>query len=293
VNDGPLFLRDGFEENNMSWAYWEFSAGFGIYNPGTKSLNTTLVDALLHNEMPEPVPIKATLLYTSNFSGGADGWSFVSQAGSSGSMLASGGKLNITITNGGTEAWHIQLVKNNIALKKDKTYRISFKALATANRSLSFYAGKASDPWNAYSGSSANNIVTQEVTYSKSFTMTYATDMAARLVFDLGTSATGVTITQVKVEEIELAPVITTDAEDMQGESTVKYYPNPVRSLLQIEGVEKYKSAVLYDLYGRKLNQFILSSDVTMLNLENIPSGFYLIWLTGSNGNKVLKIVKE
>src|SRR5688572_4825517 len=54
------FLARWFEEQGMSWAYWEFSAGFGIYDPGADEYNTPLVNALLHNEMPDPVPIAAT-----------------------------------------------------------------------------------------------------------------------------------------------------------------------------------------------------------------------------------------
>lgn len=47
------YLARWFEEQGFSWTYWEFSASFGIYNPTTKSYNQELVDALLHNPMPE------------------------------------------------------------------------------------------------------------------------------------------------------------------------------------------------------------------------------------------------
>ncbi len=286
------FLARWFEENNMSWAYWEFSAGFGIYNPSTKILLTPLVDALLHNEMQEPVPIIATPLYVSDFLSGTDGWSLVSQSGASGSVSASDGKLNVSITNGGTETWHIQLIKNNIALEKDKFYRISFKALATPARGVTFYAGKASDPWNAYSGYNGATLNTEEVTYSSSFTMTSLTDLAGRLVFDLGTSATGITITSVTVEEIHLSG-IPTATEETNHLSDILYYPNPVHSLLYIKGSKKYKSAELYDAYGKRWNQFELLPETTILNVETIPSGFYIIRLTGNKSNRVIKIVKE
>ncbi len=49
------FLARYFEQLNWSWAYWEFCAGFGIYNPTSKTFYTELVDALLHNSMPEPL----------------------------------------------------------------------------------------------------------------------------------------------------------------------------------------------------------------------------------------------
>lgn len=48
------YLSRYFEEQGWSWAYWEFSAGFGIYDPETKTYKQKLVDALLHNKMPSP-----------------------------------------------------------------------------------------------------------------------------------------------------------------------------------------------------------------------------------------------
>ena len=38
-----------FEEQGFSWAYWEFSAGFGIYAPSTQQYNTKLVDAFIRS----------------------------------------------------------------------------------------------------------------------------------------------------------------------------------------------------------------------------------------------------
>src|SRR5690606_39094567 len=54
------YLSRYLETLDWSWAYWEFSAGFGIYNPNTKKLNQVLADALLHNEMPEPATYTGT-----------------------------------------------------------------------------------------------------------------------------------------------------------------------------------------------------------------------------------------
>jgi aryl-phospho-beta-D-glucosidase BglC (GH1 family) len=281
------FLARWFEENDMSWAYWEFSAGFGIYNPTTKTVITPLVNALLHNEMPEPIPIVATPVYTSNFTTGTDGWTLSTQGGASGSLSASGGKLNVNIENGGTESWHVQLVKNNISLEQDKQYRISFKAKAAGNRTTTFYAGKASDPWNAYSGYNGVSIGTSEAAFSFSFLMSSATDPAARLVFDLGNNVTDVTIAEVKVEEIQFG--ITTGTEEEN--TSVIVYPNPVGSTLYIEGSD-YKHADLFDLRGRRVSQFALSETGT-INLETIQPGFYLIWFRGRECNKLIKIVKE
>lgn len=39
--------RDAMESRGMTWAYWEFAAGFGFYDPATGAVRTELRDALL------------------------------------------------------------------------------------------------------------------------------------------------------------------------------------------------------------------------------------------------------
>jgi hypothetical protein len=118
--------------------------------------------------------------------------------------------------------------------------------------------------------------------------MSGATDPVARLVFDLGTNVAAITITEVKVEEIQFG--ITTDTEEQSRSLIV--YPNPVNSTLYVDGFENYKSVALYDLRGSMLAHFNLSESGA-INLEAIKPGLYLIKLIGSNGHKLLKIVKE
>ena len=43
------FMRDEAEKRNMSWAYWELAAGFGVYDPVAKVWRTELRNALLIN----------------------------------------------------------------------------------------------------------------------------------------------------------------------------------------------------------------------------------------------------
>ena len=41
------FVARQAEEKGMSWAYWEFCAGFGVYNQSTAAWNTPLLEALI------------------------------------------------------------------------------------------------------------------------------------------------------------------------------------------------------------------------------------------------------
>jgi endoglucanase len=46
------FVRSTAEELGIPWAYWEFAAGFGIYNPTSRQYRTELTKALLPNFKP-------------------------------------------------------------------------------------------------------------------------------------------------------------------------------------------------------------------------------------------------
>jgi aryl-phospho-beta-D-glucosidase BglC (GH1 family) len=284
------FLARWFEEQDLSWAYWEFRAGFGIYNPDTKQYLTPLVDALLHDEMSEPTPVQVIPLYNSDFTGGTDGWILQDGGGASSSLSASGGKLNISIDNAGSESWHVQLIKRNIPLEKDRTYRISFKAIASESRSASFYAGKDSDPWNAYSGYNGISIPTNETAYSFTFTMANPTDMNARLVFDFGKDTTGVSVTEIKVDELIL---MTTSLDDVEVESQVNIYPNPFETLLYCEDLDKFDYMEVYDLQGRLWRRSFIETHDRVINLDNIPKGMYLLRLEGKGKQASIKIVKK
>ncbi len=43
------FMRDEAEKRNISWAYWEMAAGFGVYDPVAKMWRAELKNALLGN----------------------------------------------------------------------------------------------------------------------------------------------------------------------------------------------------------------------------------------------------
>ena len=44
------FVREQAESRGMSWAYWEFAAGFGVYDPDAEQWRQPLLEALIPNE---------------------------------------------------------------------------------------------------------------------------------------------------------------------------------------------------------------------------------------------------
>ncbi|MDO8952252.1 MAG: cellulase family glycosylhydrolase [Draconibacterium sp.] len=283
------YMSRYFDSLGWSWAYWEFSAGFGIYNPSRNTWNQYLVDALLNNELPEPARYVGTPVYTSNFRTSNDGWNLYGQSTAASQLNRADNSLNVNITNGGTEGWHVQLVKNNFQLKAGKKYRFSFKAKSDATRSLGAYIGMSVDPWSSYSGF---NSVTTTDTF-KVFTSVFdqtKNDNTARMVFDLGKSTAGFTVTELKLEEVVLQwPTSTETIKDFK--TTV--YPNPATDLVYINNLDNFQEYSILNMQGEVVKSGNLNSYKNQINIETYSPGMYFILLKNGHNRHAVKLLKK
>ena len=283
------YLSRYMETLNWSWAYWEFSAGFGIYNPGTKKLNQFLVDALLHNEMPEPATYAGTPVYTSNFQTSTDGWVLYKQGTGAGQLTRVENTLQAEITNGSTEGWHLQLAKNNIVLKTGKKYRFSFKAKSDMVRGFTAYIGKSTDPWNSYSGYNSSTVTDTFSVYSYIFDMNL-NDNTARIVFDLGKSAGDFIITEIKLEEVVL--VLPTSAKTIENYKTT-VYPNPAADKVYINNLDGFQEYSILNMQGAVLKSGNLNSNNNQINIESYSPGMYFMILKNGYNRHSVKLLKN
>jgi aryl-phospho-beta-D-glucosidase BglC (GH1 family) len=282
------FLARYFETLDWSWAYWEFSAGFGIYDPGKNKYNQELVDALLRNEMPEPAKYVGTSVYKSNFQNNNDGWTLTTHEGSA-SLSRADNSIKVAISSGGTAGWHIQLMRNNFKLTEGKKYRISFKAKAETTRSGTAYMGMNKAPWSAHSGYFGMSLTDTFAVYTYVFDMK-TTDNSARIVFDIGNSTSGFTITDILLEEVVLQ--WPTTINDFNNYKTI-IYPIPASNKLFINNLDNFQEYSLLNMEGKTLDKKYLNGGYNQVDISNYDSGFYFIALTGANKRFVSKIVKE
>ncbi|MBP3234871.1 MAG: carbohydrate binding domain-containing protein [Eubacterium sp.] len=94
------------------------------------------------------------------------------------------------IKDSGEADWSIQLKQPGITLEEGKWYKLSFKAKATIDRSISVVMqrdGSKDDNWDVYSGDYKINLTSDWSKYSKIFQMKKATDTNALLSVSLGT----------------------------------------------------------------------------------------------------------
>lgn len=283
------YLARYIESQEWSWAYWEFSAGFGIYNPDDETYNQYLVDALLHNPMPDPAYYAGTPVYTSNFAGSISEWSLGINGGAVASKENTNQQLAVKINTAGTQGWHIQLVKTGITLQAGKKYRVTFKAKADASRNISAYVGEAKDPWAAYSDYNSITLSTKMTEFTYIFDAK-VTDNAARIVFDLGTSAEDVYFESIVLESIELQDP---SSAEITKEYSSRLFPNPVNNHLFLDNLDSFKKITILNLNGQPVLQQNINASQNDIDLSHFASGIYFVSLLSQTEKYTVKIIKK
>ena len=261
------YLARYFESQGLSWAYWEFSAGFGIYDPTTNTFKTPLVNALLKNPMPAAVVLPTKSLYDLT---GMAGWNLNVSSGAAGSLASSGIGLKVTKTVSTGTGWHIQLARSGFPLTYRKRYIVTLKLLADKLSTITAYMGRSSSPYSAYSSYNLLTLDNTEKEITFTFTMNDPYDANARLVFDLGLNTGMVLINSIKVAEVvEDIPL------GVQESGVWKVYPNPFREKLKIEAPGSHEIRIS-DLLGR-INQVTKMENELELETQSLKTGFYLL----------------
>ena len=228
--------------------------------------------------MIEANVLKTTVLYESNFTNGENGWSLASQSPASGSFTTSNGQANINISKSSTNAWHLQFIKSNIPLKKGKRYLVSFEAQADKAITFTNYIGKASDPFNAYSGYKGFTLSETKNLFSYSFVMTSDDDLKSRIIFDLGLNVAKISIANIKVEEVIENTETNKIALGNEILDNNKVYPNPFNKEITITDEEGINEILIFNTLGHKV--FHLKKNLNYLkkvNLEHLQSGTYYL----------------
>ena len=279
------FLARWFEEQGFSWAYWEFSAGFGFFDPQTNKINEELVDALLHNPMPDPAKTETVTVYQSDFSLVNHSWNLQVSDPARATLQHTEKTLKINITQNSQDAWHVQLSRGNIPLKKGKHYLVTFEAEATPPGRFSAYTGMSRSPWSSYSGFSSFAVSPGKQAYEYLFLMNDEDDPSARLAFDLGLSS-GITFHSVRIAEI------TTGQETLLGlpeHRPALLYPNPSQDRVNFSGIPpntkteliNTKGAVIRTLTAEELRQGSFS-------VKELPPGHYFLRYNGRTSRLVI-----
>ncbi|MEX0986233.1 MAG: cellulase family glycosylhydrolase [Bacteroidales bacterium] len=192
-----------FESFGFSWAYWEFGAGFGVYDPVNGIWRNFLLNALTEQIDPLSIPPDPWEIGNGDFSNGNTGWNFYTQgeAAATQSVVNETAEVEVSAVDG--SYWHVQLSQSGISLIQGGEYRLTFDARAAEQgEQITSYIGKSSDPYNAYSNHESYLLSTTMITYSFTFTMMEPSDPNARVVFDLAHDTATIWFDNILLEQL-------------------------------------------------------------------------------------------
>ena len=189
-----------FESYGFSWAYWEFKAGFGVYDEASKTWNDELMDALLSNDtsilaLGSPPSGGVDLVVNGGFANKTRWTLSVGQGAATFSIADSAAR--VVIDEPASDAWGVQLMQTPVIVRKGLTHVLQFDAWASSPRAIDGTVGMSKSPWTGYT-SAAAGLGTTRKTFFASF-VPGATDSTARIAFNLGPDTGTIWIDNVKL----------------------------------------------------------------------------------------------
>ncbi|MCX7861494.1 MAG: T9SS type A sorting domain-containing protein [Bacteroidales bacterium] len=68
-------------------------------------------------------------------------------------------------------------------------------------------------------------------------------------------------------------------------------YPNPAKEFLYVSNITDLTTLTLYNSWGQKIYEYVLSENTNTIDIANMPSGLYYIQLTSKKESCILKIL--
>ena len=143
---------------------------------------------------------RKNIIVNGDFANGMSDWMTNVNSSASASFAVSSGVLSVTIQNGGTAGWHVQLFQFGKNLVKGKTYDISIDASADQTRTIDVGVSQNGGSYTQY-GSNTFSITPTMKTYSFSFIMNNTTDAQSQFVIGVGNSTVGVKLDNIGLHE--------------------------------------------------------------------------------------------
>lgn len=75
--------------------------------------------------------------------------------------------------------------------------------------------------------------------------------------------------------------------------SAFKFYPNPVKDILNLSYIQNITNVEVYNLLGQKVFENTLEANTTQVDMSDFSSGNYFVKVTADNQTKTIKVIKE
>ncbi|MCF8224925.1 MAG: cellulase family glycosylhydrolase [Bacteroidales bacterium] len=279
-----------FESFGFSWSYWEYQAGFGVYDPALGMWRNFLLNALTERIDPNSILPDPWDVRNGDFSNELNGWNFQVQgeAVATAEVQQETATVNVNAVDGSN--WHVQMSQTGIQLIQWGEYSLTFDAWSdTPGMNITVYLGKSTDPYNAYTEYKNFELSGENARYELLFTMEEPSDKTARLVFDLGYSTGTIYLDSIEmkqlfvpvlVEQIQIGPdpaQITEKGDSLQ--LTVEILPEAANSKEVSWSVRQGENIAEVTSYG-------------MVKAKGVADGEVLVEAKAKDGSGVTGLIK-
>lgn len=73
----------------------------------------------------------------------------------------------------------------------------------------------------------------------------------------------------------------------------LQIYPNPVNNIINVSAVNEIEDIAIYNLFGQQVLRLAVNSRDTSLDISNLKTGAYIVYVSINNSMKNFKIVKK
>lgn len=224
------------------------------------------------------------LVQNPDFFDGNSGWVLTALSGATAQGSVADGEFLVVITNAGINAWDVNLGQADLKLEQGFNYTFSFDAYADKPMQITPLAGKNSEPWTVYSDGKPVTLSTSRQTYTLTFPMNQATDLKARIGFDIGGNNGTVYFDNILLRKGDAISTSSNSPELFAETSfSIRNYPNPIENQTSFYYTLEKPALVslqIYDFKGQEVetleNGFLLPGDhTTRWDRGKLPAGVY------------------
>lgn len=238
------------------------------------------------------VPAPRDSIYNGKFDQGKTAWTLNVWDGEANGIIENE-EYKIEINSIGSENHQIQLIQSGLILENEQSYKVTFDAYSTANRTLELNVEQHESPWTSYLNSQKNfDLTKSKKTYSFIFTMTQATDLNGRLSFNVGASTEPIYLDNISIAKCETPIIVNTIVPFSQMKAAYlekKLYVNFENS--KNENIQ----FIIYNLQGLEvLSKTFSNKDESehQIDFSPLPSGCYLVKIiSGSSLQRTINIL--
>lgn len=228
------------------------------------------------------------MLLNSDFDGGTTGWILNTQEGAVANGAVKAGEYQVSIDDGGSNYWDVQLIQEHVPLVKGRTYLFEFDAYAGSNRVIEPRVAQSGGSYTLYSKTVPIAVTRQKKRYSFTFEMTDETDLQARVVLNCGASNSTCYFDNVIVAETAESHADSQTNVQPAAFALQQNYPNPFNAQTAIRYAVARPSMVnisIYDLLGQRVREVVNRRHDTGyytvdVAADNMASGIYFYRMT-------------